>query len=68
MRDAFLFEGIGARVRSLSGSAKDRRKHMDGVFLQGARCTVPAQERLADITKYQPRAARCVQKKAAGCA
>ncbi len=45
MRDAFLFEGIGARVRSLSGSAKDRRKHMDGVFLPGARCTGPATAR-----------------------
>ena len=68
MRDAFLFEGIDARVRSLSGSAKDRRKHMDGVFLPGARCTVPAQDRPADITKYLQRAARCVQQQAAGCA
>ena len=66
MRDAFLFEGIGARVRSLSGSSEDRRKHMDGVFLPGARCTVPAQDRPADITKYLQRAARCVQQQAAG--
>lgn len=41
---------------------------MDGVFLPGARCTVPAQDRPADITKYLQRAARCVQQQAAGCA
>ena len=38
---------------------------MDGVFLPGARCTVPAQDRPADITKYLQRAARCVQQQAA---